>query len=43
VAFDTVFGAGAGLIAYGLVHGVTTMAANRRRRSEVLAPAASPP
>src|SRR2546429_113192 len=44
VAFDTAFGAGAGLIAYGVIHGVATVAAQRRRRrSEVLAPAASPP
>ena len=44
VSFDTVFGAGAGLIAYGLVHGVAAAAAHRRRRrSEVLASAVSAP
>jgi hypothetical protein len=44
VAFDSAFGAGAGLIAYGLIHGVTAVAAHRRRhRTEILAPAVSPP
>ena len=44
VAFNTVFGAGAGLIAYGLVHGVAAATAHRRRRrSEVLASAVSAP
>ena len=43
VAFDTAFGAGAGLIAYGLVHGVAAAAAHRRRgNGKVLAPAGSP-
>ena len=43
VAFDTAFGAGAGLIAYGLVHGVAAAAAHRRRRRDgILAPAGSP-
>ena len=44
VGFDTLFGAGAGLIAYGLVHGLSAMAAHRRRRpGEGLAPAGSRP
>jgi hypothetical protein len=41
VGFDALFGAGAGLIAYGLVHGVGAVAAHRRRRRDGgLAPAA---
>jgi hypothetical protein len=42
VAFDTAFGAGAALIAYGLLHGVATVADHRRgRRGEALAPTVS--